>query len=218
MIIKKGNYMRAAQRTVRVVLCIIFCTCLSVFSQSDANQEKVTVKSIVGKAEVRSPATGKWRPARVGMTVKMKWDVRTFVESSVELQFATGTTLTLGENSVVNLSTLLQDRSSATTKSNVKVGSGQVWANVQKLVSKKSKFSFETPTAVAAIRGTSLRLEVDKNKTVVDVLEGKVSVRNKGSKKEVMVTTRNRAVVKSGNDDIETYSLDDVDTTSRRID
>ena len=144
--------MKAAQRTVSFVLCMVFCTCLSVFSQSNTARERVTIKSIVGKAEVRSPKTGKWRPARIGMSVKMKWDVRTFVESSLELQFSTGTTLKLGENSVVNLSTLLQDKGAAATKSNVKVASGQVWANVKKLVSKKSKFSFETPTAVAAIR------------------------------------------------------------------
>lgn len=210
--------MKAAQRTVNFVLCMVFCTCLSVLSQGNTAQERVTVKSIVGKAEVRSPKTGKWRPARVGMTVKMKWDIRTYVESSLELQFQSGTVLKLGENSVVNLSTLLQDQSSAVTKSNVKVGSGQVWANVKKMVSKKSKFTFETPTAVAAIRGTRLRVKVDKSKTIVDVYEGSVSVRNKGSRKEVMVTTRNRAVVEEGNSDVSTYSFEevqsDIDTTS----
>ncbi|MFC1476500.1 FecR domain-containing protein [Fibrobacterota bacterium] len=208
--------MKAAQRTVNFVLCMVFCTCLSVYSQSNTAQERVTIKSIVGKAEVRSPQTGKWRPARIGMSVKMKWDVRTFVESSIELQFSTGTTLKLGENSVVNLSTLLQDKGAAATKSNVKVASGQVWANVKKLVSKKSKFSFETPTAVAAIRGTRLRVEVDKSKTVVDVYEGSVSVRNKGSKKVVLVSTRNRAIVQSGEPDIETVNFDDIDTTEDR--
>ena len=207
--------MKTVQRTVNFVLCMVFCTCLSVYSQSKTTQERVTVKSIIGKAEVRSPTTGKWRPARIGMTVKMKWDVRTFVESSMELQFASGTVIKLGENSVVNLSTILQDKSATAVKSNVKVASGQVWANVKKLVSKKSKFTFETPTAVAAIRGTRLRVAVDKNSTVVDVYEGSVSVRNKDSKKVVMVTTKNRAVVESGEPDIQTYSLEESDTTSQ---
>lgn len=210
--------MKAAKHTVIFMLCIVFCTSLSVLCQGNTAQERVTVRSIVGKAEVRSPKTGKWRPARVGMTVKVKWDVRTYVESSLELKFQGGTILKLGENSVVSLSTLLQNQSSNATKSNVKVGSGQVWANVRKLVSKKSKFTFETPTAVAAIRGTRIRIEVDKSKTVVDVYEGSVSVRNKGSRKEVMVTTRNRAVVEKGKSDVTTYSFEDVqsdiDTTS----
>ncbi len=143
---------------------MFFIVCLSVltFAQSSTQQEKVTIKAIIGKAEIRSPKTGKWRPARVGMAVKMKWDVRTYVESSMELKFASGTVLKLGENSVVNLSTLIKDGNSS--KSNVKVSSGQVWGNVQKLVNKKSKFSFETPTAVAAIRGTRLGIQVDKSK------------------------------------------------------
>ena len=207
--------MKTVQHTVSFILCVVFCTCLSVFSQSSVATEKVTVKSIIGKAEVRSPNAGKWRPARVGMVVKVKWDVRTFVESSMELQFESGTVLKLGENSVVNLSTLLQDKSTSAVKSNVKVASGQVWANVQKLVSIKSKFTFETPTAVAAIRGTRLRVAVDKNSTTVDVYEGSVSVRNKDSKKTVMVSTKSRAVVESGEPDIATYSLEESDTTSQ---
>ncbi len=202
--------MNATQRTGILVICILLYAVSSVSGQSSVVQERVTIKSIIGKAEVRSPKTGKWRPARVGMPIKMKWDVRTYVESSLEIQFSSGTVIKLGENSVVNLSTLLQDNASKATSSNVKVASGQVWANVKKLVNKKSKFAFETPTAVAAIRGTRLGIKVDKKKSVIDVYEGKVSVRNKGSRKEVMISTRNRAVVESGTKDVKTMTFEEV--------
>ncbi len=180
------------------------------FGQSNTVQERVSIKSIVGKAEVRSPKTGKWRSARIGMTVKMKWDIRTYVESTVELAFESGTVIKLGENSVINLSTILRNKDKSATKSNIKVSTGQIWGNVKKLVNQKSDFNFETPTAVAAIRGTRLGIQVDKSKTVVDVFEGKVGVQNKGSKKEIIVTTKNRAVVKRGEPDVETYSFDEV--------
>ncbi len=202
--------MKAVQRTGILITCILLYAWVSVFSQSNVVQERVTIKSIIGKAEVRSPKTGKWRQARVGMVVKMKWDVRTYVESSLEIQFASGTVIKLGENSVVNLSTVLQDKGSSETNSNVKVASGQIWANVKKLVNKKSKFSFETPTAVAAIRGTRLGIRVDKKRSVIDVYEGKVSVRNKGSRREVMISTRNRAVVESGQSGVKTLTFDEV--------
>ncbi len=202
--------MKAVQRTGILITCIFLYAWVSVFSQSNVVQERVTIKSIIGKAEVRSPKTGKWRPARVGMVVKMKWDVRTYVESSLEIQFASGTVIKLSENSVVNLSSLLQDKGSSATNSNIKVASGQVWANVKKLVNKKSKFVFETPTAVAAIRGTRLGIKVDKKRSVIDVYEGKVSVRNKGSRREVMISTRNRAVVESGQSGVKTLTFDEV--------
>lgn len=202
--------MKTVQRTGILITCILLYAWVSVFSQSNVVQERVTIKSIVGKAEVRSPKTGKWRPARVGMVVKMKWDVRTYVESSLEIQFASGTVIKLGENSVVNLSSLLQDKGSSATNSNVKVASGQIWANVKKLVNKKSKFTFETPTAVAAIRGTRLGIKVDKKRSVIDVYEGKVSVKNKGSRREVMISTRNRAVVESGQSGVKTLTFDEV--------
>jgi len=179
------------------------------FGQNKPVEEKVTVKSIVGKAEVKSLESGQWREARVGMIIKMKWDVRTYVESSMEIQFESGTIIKLGEKSVVNLSSLLIDQSSSVTKSNVNVATGQVWANVKKMVGKQSKFTFETPTAVAAIRGTRLGLSVDKDKTVLDVYEGSVNFKKKGSRKEKMINTKTRAIIDKNNPDIETSHLDD---------
>lgn len=200
--------MKSVRRISLIAICLTLCLSSYTFAAADVNQERVTIKSIIGKAEIRSPKTGKWRVARIGMTIKMKWDVRTYVESSVELNFASGTILNIGENSVVNLSRLIHDNNSS--KSNVKVSSGQIWANVKKLVSKKSKFSFETPTAVAAIRGTRLGIQVDKSRSVIDVYEGKVSVRNKGSRKEFMITTRNRAVIKSGQKGVEMVKFEEI--------
>lgn len=202
--------MNSTQHKIIVGLCLLVGMYSLSFGQNEVSQEKVSIKSIVGKAEVRSPKTGKWRPARVGMTVKMKWDVRTYVESTIELAFESGTVIKLSENSVINLSTILKKQGQSATNSKIKVSTGRIWGNVKKLVSNKSSFSFETPTAVAAIRGTRLGIQVDKNKTVVDVFEGKVGVLNKGSRKEVLVTTKKRAIVKSGDSDVEMYTFDDV--------
>lgn len=171
-------------------------------------QERVVIKSMIGKVQIRTPKSGQWRPARVGMPVKMKWDIRTYVESSAELKFENGTVLKIGENSVVGLSKILQDKANGISKSDVKVATGQVWGNVKKLVNKNSSFNFETPTAVAAIRGTILGIDVSNGKTTVDVVEGKVAVRNKGSNKTVMVETGRRAVVKKGEDNIETMNTE----------
>ena len=202
--------MRMPGRAVGITAFVLIALCVSgALGQGQTAEERVTIENIVGKAEVRSPKAGKWRPARVGMVVRMKWDVRTFVESSVDLKFASGTVLKLGENTVISLETLLQSKEEGSSNSKVKVGAGQLWANAKKLTHKRSEFSFETPTAVAAIRGTRLGLAVDKIRTIVDVYEGKVAVRNKGSRKEVVVTTRRRAVVRRGSSDVGTYRFDD---------
>ncbi len=201
--------MRIALSTTLVALCVLSLA-LSSLGQTNFVPEKVSIKSIVGKAEVRSPTTGKWRPARVGMQLKMKWDIRTFVESSVELSFESGSLIRLSENSVVNLSSILQDKSSNTSQSKLKVSTGQIWGNVKKLVNKNSSFSFETPTAVAAIRGTKLGLIVSRSRTIVDVYHGRVAVRRIGSRREVLVRSRQRGVVLKDKREIDIFKFEEM--------
>jgi hypothetical protein len=182
---------------ILMTVVLIWSTVLT-YGQTGAasgTEERVTVNQIVGQVEVRSGGTSNWRPARVGMPVKMGWDMRTYVESNAELMFANGTILKIGENSVVTLAKLVSDASSGTSSSNVKVGTGQIWANVKKLTSAKSTFEFETPTAVASIRGTKLGISVGTGGTSVDVYEGLVMVKRRGSNQETPVGNRQRAVI-----------------------
>jgi hypothetical protein len=58
---------------------------------------------------IRSSDEGHWRPVHVGMRVKMAWDVRTHIESCVQLSFESGTEIKLGESSEVKLATLYND-------------------------------------------------------------------------------------------------------------
>jgi len=158
-------------------------------------QTRARITQLVGKVEVRTANASSWREARIDMPVSEKHDIRTYVESEAELTFETGTKLKIGENSLVTLSRLTADSSSGSTKSTVKVGTGAIWANVKKLTESRSEFDFETPTAVASIRGTNLGIRVDKKSTMVDVFEGLVAVRKKGSRKSVNVAANTRAVV-----------------------
>jgi len=184
--------------SISAIMLVVVLPGSTLYGQS-VREQRLRVKTILGKAEVRSPQTNKWRDLRVGMPVRMGWDVRTFVESSVELSFETGTIIKIGENSVVILDRMQTDDNTGDINTNVRVSTGQVWGNVKKLVGKNSDFEFETPTAVASIRGTRLGVAVDKSGTSVDVFEGAVAVRSRGSRRETLVKTRNRAIVKKGN-------------------
>jgi ferric-dicitrate binding protein FerR (iron transport regulator) len=156
------------------------------------------IKSMVGKVEVNSNGAAKWRAAHAGMVVKMGWDLRTYIESSAEIELDNGTVLRVGENSVVTLSKLLLDKRGNVENSDIKVATGKMWANVKKLTNTQSTFEFETPTAVASIRGTRLGISVNQGGTEIDVYEGLVLVRSKGAGKDVAVSSRNRAVITQG--------------------
>jgi len=172
-----------------------------------AGEERVKVKSVVGKAEVKAPQSPEWKPARINMPLKMGWDLRTFVESAVELEFESGTTLKINENSVVTLSKLYKESQEAGGNSQVKIATGEVWGNVKKLVNKKSTFAFETPTAVASIRGTIVGIKNRGNRDTIECSEGEVEVTHKGSGRTVTITNRQQAVIHPGSDDISVHQL-----------
>ncbi len=188
-----------------IVIIVMGIICGAAAAQQ-TSAERVTVSAAVGKVEVRSPRTGKWREVRAGMPVRMKWDIRTYVESSVDLKFENGTILKLGEKTVLNLEQLIKNNKLKATRTTIKVPAGKVWANVKKLVNQKSEFQFKTPTAVAAIRGTQLGIEAAPEESKIQVFEGRVEVTNNKSSKKVMVGSNETAVVEKGRDDVKKYS------------
>ncbi len=171
-----------------------------------AAPQRIELKEIIGKVQVRREASSRWRPARPGMRIQQGWGVRTYVESSVKLLFQTGSVVKIGEKSAVTISEAVVDQAGKSSGTSVNMLTGKLWSNVKKLASKKSKFEVETPTAVASIRGTRFGVYATKNKTAVDVHSGNVRVRPRGSDNFVDVGKGKRALV-SGQDDIKLYDL-----------
>ena len=71
--------------------------------------------------------------------------------------------------------------SSKTERKNVKVnlGVGKLWANVKKLMTTDSSVEVKTTNAVAGVRGTVYRVNVDEDKSaVIKVYDGSVYVAN----------------------------------------
>jgi hypothetical protein len=195
-------------------LAVVAVLASGVRPQTDDDSQKAFVKTMVGSVEVSSTTQAKWKPARVGMAVKMGWSVRTYIESSADIELETGTLIRVGENSVVTLSKMLTDKQAGVTTSDVKLATGKIWANVKKLTNTKSEFEFETPTAVASIRGTRLGLSVDKDGTQLDVYEGLVVVRPRGGAgKEVAVGTSQRASISGSTHAISVVQVSEKDTT-----
>lgn len=209
------------------ILIIIACLfCMMAFAEptpaADASTEqRAVIKTMVGQVEVSLPKTTQWRPARIGMVVKTGSDIRTYVESGTDIELESGTVIKVGENTVVSMSKLLENKATGISNTGMKVGTGKVWANVKKLTNTKSEFEFETPTAVASIRGTRLGVRVDIQGTSVDVYEGLVMVREKSSGKTVPVAMNTSAIVHAGSKGIDVVDFSkksSTDTTKMKAD
>ncbi|MGD9202296.1 MAG: FecR family protein, partial [Chitinispirillia bacterium] len=190
------------KNTIYLFIFIYSVSCIICFlSTAQTNTRKCVIKSIVGDVKVRRGKSPKWVKARPNISLKESDAIRTFVESEVNIVTTEGSNLVIGENSTLELSDFSVNRGGI-TKTGVKILNGNVMANVKKLVNKKSKFEFETPTAVASIRGTRVGFDVLKSKTSIKVYEGKVYVSPKGSRKGAELKTNQMATVSKGQKEI----------------
>ena len=105
--------------------------------------------------------------------------VRTGAESRLEVKMGEeGILVRIDENAELEISTRsLQEWRGPGTKASLK--SGRLWSNVQRLAADRENLTIETPTVLAAVRGTVFRIDIpDSITTMVRVYEGEVEVRD----------------------------------------
>jgi hypothetical protein len=88
-----------------------------------------------------------------------------------------GVLVRIDENTELEISSRsLQEWRGPGTKANLK--SGRLWSNVQRLAADRENLTIETPTVLAAVRGTVFRFDIpDSITTMLRVYEGEVEVR-----------------------------------------
>lgn len=132
------------------------------------------VTYVTGDVKVQQPGRESWKKAVNEQALRSGDKVKTLDESRGEVAFADGSIIRIDANS--NLDIVELGRSKAGQTAQAKVWSGKVWASVNK-ASKKTKFELESPTAVAAVRGTVFRMTVAEDMTTkVAVYAGEVKV------------------------------------------
>lgn len=192
------------------LLLFLFIIQFPTDAQPRTTSRTAKIVSIVGTANIRRTGTINWVNARVNMPIKERDALRTFIESELELETSEGTIIKLGENSSLELDKMVSRGDMENTR--MKIMNGNVIANVKKLVNTNSKFEFETPTATAAIRGTVVGFEVNKEKTVVKVYEGTVVVTPHGAKKGVEIKDNQMTSINKGQKSITVQKIEEKPT------
>lgn len=103
--------------------------------------------------------------------------VKTGDGARAELTFPDGSVVRVGPNAELKLDGAAFDGKSKEVKVEATLVGGQAWAKVAKLVGDESQFNLKTNNAVAGVRGTVFRVNVDRDEaTVVKVYAGAVAV------------------------------------------
>jgi hypothetical protein len=180
---------------VRVAAAVCAALCLSAAPLFAQGGERVcSVKGIMGSVKVFSArdknadagVVGTWADARLNMPLRESDMVATLAESEVRLEMPDGSAVRLKENTVLELAAL--KAGGGTTNVKLKLVDGKLVTNVKKITDGKSTFEFETPTALAAVRGTSVEVESRKNHgTTIKTFDGKIEAGAAKSKNRAAV-------------------------------
>ena len=159
----------------------ISCAALFLFAPSaypaPAAQNEVLVTRIDGAAQAFAPGMATGARLKKGDRLTKEHEVKVGEKSRVELRFPDNTVMRLAEKSTFKLSEISYNKKTETKKFKVSLSIGKMWANVRKLVTPESAVEVKTVNAVAGVRGTVYRVNVEEDKSaMVKVYDGAVYV------------------------------------------
>ncbi len=146
---------------------------------AEAGSNTAVVTALQGSATAVTRGHAAGRALKKGDSLKREDEVRVAEKSRIEIRFPDGTIMRLSEKSHLKMSELTYDKQ--TDRKNVKVdlSIGKLWAKVKRLATPDSSVEVKTTNAVAGVRGTVYRVNVEEDKSaLVKVYDGTVYVAN----------------------------------------
>ncbi|MEW6679647.1 MAG: PASTA domain-containing protein, partial [bacterium] len=154
-----------------VALCVGFL-CPYLWAEIREKKGEITISYIEGEVETLLSGKKDWEKAKLYQKLTMGDRIRTKFSSKAELKLSDGSTINMSENSIMDITELLEK--GLTRKSGFKLWMGGIKARFERLKTKDSEAKFYTPTAVMGLRGTTLWLLVDwEGKTRCGFEEGR---------------------------------------------
>ncbi len=168
------------------------------FAPSSGNNS-ARVKFLIGKVRIQHKSQTAWQRAKMNQSIYSGDRIKTYLNSRIELRMPDGTVVKVNENTVFDVTEIKTAAADKEDKMRFTLWAGNIWAKFTKLVSSRQSRQIESPSAVVAIRGTILDMNVDANqRTRIHVIEGRVAVRSKGVAGEVMVGANQESTVDKG--------------------
>ncbi|MCW8883656.1 MAG: FecR domain-containing protein, partial [Motiliproteus sp.] len=153
-----------------------------------SNPVPAKIVSIQGSAQITPVGERTAQPLAVGNMASLGDEIRTDANTTVAIQFADGSILTLHNSSQVRFDHLSAHGSTGMVDSRLRLLKGRMDTKVTPAKGPGSRFEIHTPSAISAVRGTVYRAAVKENgKTSnIEVLHGKVAVT--GAKQQRLIS------------------------------
>lgn len=151
---------------------------LAASSSTAAGPSGVPKATFVKGDVTASSAAGAFGKVKRNQQLEAGGVIKTGENARAELTFPDGSVVRIGPSSELKLgSDVAFDGKTKQVKVEAELVGGEAWAKVATLVGKDAQFKVKTQNAVAGVRGTVFRVNVDKDEaTVVKVYNGSVAV------------------------------------------
>jgi hypothetical protein len=127
---------------------------------------------------------GIWANVKSGQSLKGGDQVETAPGGKMEITLPDGSLLRFAGNTRFKIAAIDMDENAGTRNAKINVALGKTWANVNKGLKIKPNIDVASDNAVAGVRGTVYRMNVDQDQAVlVRVYEGEVKVEGGGKDK-----------------------------------
>jgi hypothetical protein len=159
----------------KFILVLLMLASSIILSQTNNETPIALIKKIIKDVKYKATDASDWDIAKTGSPLKSGEQIKTGVKSLALVLFTDGTgLLRVRENSTMYI---YGKREGKKTNKNTFIEKGLIGFDINK--QDAEEFKFTTPTAVAAIRGTSGYLLVESDSTTTVVCEhGKIEVKS----------------------------------------
>lgn len=139
-----------------------------------------TVTFLQGEAFVQPTGSSEWRPLKLREIISEGGSLKTAANSALEISFDDGTSFLLREQSVLSVKASKQGTLHLLRV--LRLEGGKIISRVKSATGKESRFEIETPSALAAARGTHYRVAVDgQGTTRAEMLESRIDLSAMGA-------------------------------------
>lgn len=174
-----------------MILIVIF----ALLTQSLVVIQRLAVaQTVQGHVEVQRGGRGTFRTLAQRDAIKTGDIVRSGSDGSAEFKWADGTRWKIMPGTEITVKKSTSHMVKRADQSQLKLSSGKVFVRIMKTLAPSSRFEVETPTAVAAVRGTIFSVEVVGGKTEVAVFKGEVKVSSGEASQSTTVLPGHQAV------------------------
>ncbi|MFC1595606.1 FecR domain-containing protein [Gemmatimonadota bacterium] len=163
---------RCALRAIPFSAALILGTAVIIFGQAWVLAK---VSFYLGEVGYLKAQSEEWTGLALQQSLFSGDAVRTGAESRLELKTGDeGFVMRIDENTELELTPQSLENPGTKAKAN----GGRVWTNVRRMAASRNNLTIETPTVLAAVRGTVFRIDVpDLDNTILRVYEGEVEVK-----------------------------------------